>query len=76
MYQQQIQLVNNYLLVHNPPMEQPKKSIGRPVMENGERLYLTIRISEERKVRYERAASKAKESLSAWVKRLLDRASG
>lgn len=44
-------------------------------MEDGERLYLTIRVSEERKSRYERAAAKAKETLSAWVKRVLDRAS-
>lgn len=48
---------------------------GAPVKENAERLYLTIRISEERKARYQRAADKCKETLSAWVKRLLDRAS-
>lgn len=54
---------------------EPKRQRGRPAVENGERLYLTIRISEERKARYERAAAKAKETLSAWVKRLLDRAS-
>jgi predicted HicB family RNase H-like nuclease len=52
-----------------------KKPRGAPVKENGEKLYLTIRISKERKARYERAAAKAKESLSAWVRRLLDRAS-
>lgn len=56
-------------------MDQPKRPRGRPTVEDGERLYLTIRVSEERKARYERAATKAKESLSAWVKRLLDRAS-
>ena len=52
-----------------------KRGRGRPPLENGERLYLTIRVSEERKSRYERAAAKVKESLSAWVKRVLDRAS-
>jgi len=52
-----------------------KKPRGRPPVEDGEGLYLTIRISEERKARYQRAAAKAKETLSAWVKRLLDRAS-
>jgi hypothetical protein len=52
-----------------------KRTRGRPAVENGERLYLTIRISAERKARYEAAATKAKETLSAWVKRLLDRAS-
>jgi hypothetical protein len=45
------------------------------VKENGEKLYLTIRISAERRARYQRAATKAKETLSAWVRRLLDRAS-
>jgi hypothetical protein len=52
-----------------------KRKPGRPTVENGERLYLTIRISEERKARYERAATRAKETLSAWVKRLLDKGS-
>lgn len=52
-----------------------KRPRGRPPEEGGERLFLTIRISAERKARYERAATKAKETLSAWVKRLLDRAS-
>lgn len=52
-----------------------KRPRGRPPVENGERLYLTIRVSEDRKGRYERAAAKAKETLSAWVKRVLDRAS-
>ena len=47
----------------------------RPEPRRRYRNYLTIRISAERKARYERAAAKAKETLSAWVKRLLDRAS-
>lgn len=60
-------------MVHNAAMD--KHPRGRPTVENGERLYLTIRVSEDRKSRYERAAAKAKETLSAWVKRVLDRAS-
>ena len=52
-----------------------KRPRGRPTVENGERLYLTIRISEARKALYERAAAKAKETLSGWVKAVLDRAS-
>lgn len=58
-----------------PPMDQLKRPRGRPPVEDGETLYLTIRVSEERKARYERAATAAKETLSAWVKRVLDRAS-
>ena len=53
--------------------DEPKRPRGRPAVSNGERLYLTIRISEERKARYERAAAKVGETLSAWVKRVLDR---
>jgi len=56
-------------------MNEPKRPRGAPVKENGEKLYLTIRISAERRARYQRAATKAKETLSAWVRRLLDRAS-
>ena len=44
-------------------------------MDNGEKLYLTVRVSEERKTRYERAATRSKETLSAWIKGVLDRAS-
>jgi uncharacterized protein (DUF4415 family) len=68
-------LVNDYLLVHNKPME-PKKPRGRPPVENGERRWLTIRISDERLAKYQKASDKAGETLSAWVKRILDRASG
>ena len=56
-------------------MDAPKRGRGRPPVENGERVYLTIRVSDERKAAYERAAAKAKETLSGWVKRVLDRAS-
>lgn len=72
MYQQQIEVVNTYLLVHNPAMKKPR---GRPPLENGEKRWLTIRVSNERLERYSRTAAKAKENLSAWVKRILDRAS-
>jgi predicted HicB family RNase H-like nuclease len=36
---------------------------------------LNIRVSPERKERYERAAAKRGEGLSAWIKGVLDRAS-
>jgi hypothetical protein len=52
-----------------------KRGRGRPTVENGERLYLTIRVSEARKALYEAAASRADATLSAWIKRVLDRAS-
>lgn len=54
---------------------EPKKPRGRPTLEGGERRWLTLRVSDERLERYGKAAAKAKESLSAWVKRVLDRAS-
>ena len=53
-----------------------KKPRGRPPTANGERRWLTLRVSDERLERYGKAAAKAQESLSAWVKRVLDRASG
>ena len=52
-----------------------KRPRGRPPVENGERRWLTLRVSDERLERYGKAATKAKETLSAWVKRVLDRAS-
>ena len=52
-----------------------KKPVGAPRKENGERLYLTVRISEARKALYELAAQGRGLTLSAWVKRVLDRAS-
>ena len=53
-----------------------KRPRGRPPEEGGERRWLTLRVSDERLERYGKAAAKAQESLSAWVKRVLDRASG
>jgi len=51
-----------------------KRPRGRPAVQNGERRWLTLRVSDERLAKYQRAADKAKETLSAWVKRVLDRA--
>ena len=51
-----------------------KRPRGRPPVEDGETRWLTLRVSEDRLARYSRAAAKAKEKLSAWVKRVLDRA--
>jgi predicted HicB family RNase H-like nuclease len=60
-------------LVHNQGME-TKKPRGRPPVENGERRWLSLRVSDERLERYTQAAERAGETLSAWVKRILDRA--
>ena len=51
-----------------------KKPLGRPPVQDGERLYLTIRISEARKALYELAAKGRRLTLSGWVKAVLDRA--
>lgn len=52
-----------------------KRPRGRPPVAAGERRWLTLRVSDERLERYGKAAAKAQETLSAWVKRVLDRAS-
>lgn len=52
-----------------------KKPRGRPPVEDGETRWMTFRLSEERLARYGRAAKKAGENLSAWAKKVLDRAS-
>jgi len=52
-----------------------KRPRGRPTLEEGgERRWLTLRVSDERLEAYTRAAAKAGEKLSAWVRRVLDRA--
>ena len=56
-------------------MDEPKRSPGRPRIDNGESDHLHIRVSTERKARYEAAAAKAGKKLAAWVKAVLDRAS-
>jgi predicted HicB family RNase H-like nuclease len=57
-------------------MDQPaKKPRGAPRKENPETADMHFRVSPERKARYERAAAKLKLALSAWAKRVLDRAS-
>jgi predicted HicB family RNase H-like nuclease len=55
-------------------METPKKQ-GRPPSANPASDYIHMRVTPEDKERYFRAAAKAGETLSAWVKRVLDRAS-
>lgn len=62
-------------MVHNAAVDKPKRPRGRPPVEDGERRWLTVRVSDERLERYSRAAAKAKETLSGWVKAVLDRAS-
>ncbi len=63
------------MYTYNLAMDEPKAPRGAPKKENPETADMHFRVSPERKSRYERAAAKAKESLSAWVKRVLDRAS-
>ena len=55
----------------------PKRPRGKPPLPpgEGERERLEIRLSKDRRSRYEAAAVRAGEALSAWVKRVLDRAS-
>jgi predicted HicB family RNase H-like nuclease len=56
-------------------MEQPKRPRGRPPVDDGETAWIGFRASPERKERYERAAKKAGQALSAWIKKVLDRSS-
>ena len=51
-----------------------KRPRGRPPIDNPETERFEIRLTPERKARYERAAAKLKLALSAWAKRVLDRA--
>ena len=55
-------------------MNAPKRGRGRPPVEAGETLFLTIRVSEARKALYELAAKGRGLTLSAWIKAVLDRA--
>jgi predicted HicB family RNase H-like nuclease len=57
-----------------PDME-TKRPRGRPPVEDGETERLNLRVSPERKERYERAAERKGLGLSAWIKAVLDRAS-
>jgi len=56
------------------PMDKPKRPRGRPPISDPASDYIHIRVTPDDKGRYFRAATKAKETLSAWVKRVLDRA--
>jgi predicted HicB family RNase H-like nuclease len=64
-----------YIIVNKNPNQ--GRSRGRPPLppEQRESQTLNIRVSEERKSQYEGAATKAKKTLSAWIKGVLDRAS-
>lgn len=53
----------------------PNKPRGRPPEESTEDRWFTMRVSDERLARYGKAAAKAGLKLSAWVKKVLDRAS-
>lgn len=57
-------------------MDAPKRSRGRPPLdiEVKESLWLTVRISPERRDAYTVAAAKSGTKLAAWVKGTLDRA--
>ncbi len=59
----------------NSIMDKPKRPRGRPPVENPSSDRIDIRVAPEDKARYFRAAEKAGETLSAWIKGVLDRAS-
>jgi predicted HicB family RNase H-like nuclease len=46
---------------------------GRPPIENPETERFEIRLTPERKSRYEKAAAKAKTPLGTWAKKVMDR---
>lgn len=46
---------------------------GRPPIENPETERFEIRLTPERKARYERAAAKTKMALGTWAKKVMDR---
>lgn len=55
-------------------MDNPKRTKrGRPPIENPETERLEFRVTPERKAKYEKAATKAKATLSSWAKKVLDR---
>lgn len=56
-------------------MEHPKRPRGRPPIENPEDERYELRLSKDRRVRYETAAAKAGKALATWIKAVLDRAS-
>lgn len=56
-------------------MEKPKKPRGRPKVKNPETERINLRVTPERKQRYEKAADRHDKSLSRWMKDLADNAS-
>lgn len=62
-----------YIIANKNPNQ--GRSRGRPPLgDEAENERFAMRVSKERLSRYGKAAAKAQESLSAWVKRVLDRA--
>lgn len=55
--------------------EKPKRPRGRPRVSDPATTRLQIRVTPAEKAKYERAASKARATLTAWVKALCDRES-
>jgi predicted HicB family RNase H-like nuclease len=52
-----------------------KRPPGRPRLENPEDERYELRLSKDRRARYEAAAVRAGKALAAWIKAVLDRAS-
>jgi hypothetical protein len=67
-------LVKDYLYVHNSHME-TKRPRGRPPIDDPEDERYELRLSRDRRARYEAAAAKAGKALAAWIKAVLDRSS-
>jgi hypothetical protein len=57
------------------PMTQTKRPRGRPPLENPETERYELRLSKDRRERWEAAAGKAGKALAAWIKAVCDRAS-
>lgn len=60
--------------MHNSGME-AKRPRGRPPVDQPADDRIDMRVTPQDKERYFRAAQKAGETLSAWIKKVLDRAS-
>lgn len=65
-------LVKDYLCVHNPPMDQPKKSRGRPRIKNPATARVGFRCTPQEKQGYRRKAKP--KGVSAWLRELADKA--
>lgn len=62
---------------HNSGMDepQPKRPRGRPPVTDPATERIRIRVTPAEKAKYQQAADRARATLSAWVKALLDRES-